>query len=355
MLRALVTLNVLLVAIFGALLAVDRWFDTRDLAQRKAESTFHSLLDGETPRVAEIVRIDLTFPAVSESVRYQRQGEFWRLPAYRDGFGLAQELDGIVKSLLESRGTVAGQLPLHAEHFGFAAARTLIAEFYDGGDVRKLRAQLGRVAPGQRSDECYVAAEGRDRVLHFGANPWSYIPTELDPRFPPLLDVKVVPTALRRGLPARISFAGDGVEIRVITRREAPKDPSVGARPDQGPRYEWFGVLGGATGETELRVNDRAAFTYCQTLATLAFDELVGLHATHKELVAQATLVLTIEYDGKLEDTLRVAEATPSGRVALRHTATDLVCYVARDVAASLVPSRQALLEPNPAPSPAPK
>jgi hypothetical protein len=301
-----------------------------------------------------VARVDLTLPGSGTKWTYVRREESWHLPRYHDGFGIGQELEGLLKAFLDGHGTVVGRMPGDAEHFGIVSGRTLEADLYDAGSKLLLHAIAGSVAPGQRSGECFAAAEGIDRILHMDSNPWPYVQRTPDDRFPPLLDTKVIPVALRRGLPAKLVFGGENPPaIREIIRRETPKDQRAAFGPDRGPRYEWYGtVAGGTVAGAEQRLNDNAAFGYAGYLSSLVFDDLLGPKAGREALFERPTLTVTIEYDGNVKDTLILGVAGRGGMLHLLHSTTGQVFLVSPEKAKGLTPDVKALLEPPRQPPP---
>ncbi len=347
--RALLALNLVLLACLGVLWALDASLEARRKAARSADSAFHSLADAGTPAVASVARVDLTLPGSGTKWMYVRREESWRLPQYRDGFGMGQEIEGLLKAFLEGHGTVVGRMTSGAEHFGIVRGRTLEADLYDAGSTLILHALAGSVAPGQRSGECFAAAEGIDRVLHMDSNPWPYVQWTAESRFPPLLDTKVTPVALRRGLPAKLIFGGESPPaIREVIRREVPKEQRMALGPDRGPRYEWYGTAAGG----EQRLNDNAAFGYAGYLSSLAFDELLGLKTGREALFERPPLTVTIEYDGNVKDTLILGAAGQGGSFHLLHSTTGQVFLVSPEKAKGLTPDVRALLEPPRQPPP---
>ncbi|HVR74190.1 MAG TPA: hypothetical protein VMT52_07660, partial [Planctomycetota bacterium] len=301
MMRALSILNVALLVLLGVLWTFDATLESGRESERASDSKFHALSGPDALAVTDVKRLDLSLPGSGVKWTYTRRDDGWHLPQYRDGFGLGQEIEGFLKAILDGRGTVVGRVPGDAEHFGISPGRTIEAEIHDGAGSLRLHAIAGSVAPGQRASECYLTARGRDTILHMNSNPRPYVESAGDGRFPPLLDTRVIPLALSRGLPARISFTGEAAPpVGELMRREIPRERLMAMGGDRGPRFEWFGT----TAEGEKRVNDTAAFTYTGFLSRLAFDELVGPRTGREAGLEKPSLLVTLEYDGGTKDTL---------------------------------------------------
>jgi hypothetical protein len=346
--RALLVLNGILVVSLGVLWVLDASLEARREGQRAADSAFHALSEPDPVKVADVTRIALTLPGAGTSSgtewMYVRRGDGWHLPQHRDGFGIGQEIEGFLKALLESRGTVVGRVPADLEHFGISAGRTVEAKLYDSTDELLLHALCGSVAPGQRSTESFLTATGRDTILEMRSNPHSYIQWDRQGGLPPLLDTRVIPLALGRGLPSKISFSGEGAPaVREMLRRDIPMERRLAARFDRGPNFEWFGTTAG--GET--RINDDVSSGYVSFLSSLVFDELLGPR-TRSGLnlsLEKPSLAITIEYDGGPTDTLRGWQEAGGARYHLHHSATDQVFVISEEKAKKLVPDAKALLE----------
>jgi hypothetical protein len=346
--RALATLIVLLAACLGGLWAAGRALEAGRERERAADSAFHRIHGTDTPPPASVGRIDLTIPGAGEEWSYVKEADGWRMPRYRQGFAKGRALEGLAGAFLEGRGTIVGRMPGDAERFGIVRGKALEAKLRDSSGNLLVHALAGRVPPGQRSSECFVAAEGRDPILHLDSNPWVHVEWSRGDRFPPLLDPKVIPEALGRGLPARIELGGSSPPaIQALIRREAPRDPRMPM--DRGPRYEWFGAFA----EGERRLNDQAAFAYLSAISGLGFEELLGPQAEGAGPFVSPELTVMLEYDGGAKDTLILGGAAPGGARHLLHSTTRQGFLIAAAGARGLSPDVKALLESPPAP-PAP-
>lgn len=345
--RSLLVLDVVLLCGVGTLWWMNRAWDARQDESRVAESTFRAIGGEATPSVASISRIDLTLPGSDRHWVAERRKEGWRLPAYRNAFALPDAIDGLLKALLESRGTAVGHLGTEADRFGLTPNGTLEARLYNSPGALVLHVIAGDVAPGQHADECFVAVVGQDSILQVNANPWTM--AKLDPAspFPPFTDPRVIPAVLDRGIPARVRFSGSAAPALTIVRRNFPVEEMMRTQ-GKGPRFLWTGTMP----DGEKRLNDAAAWKYMNGLATLAFDDLVGSRKAKDEIFAQPSLVITIENDGGASDTLTLGTRDPKGRVHVSNSSTSQVFLISPAKAAALVPDLKTLLEPMPASAP---
>jgi hypothetical protein len=239
---------------------------------------------------------------------------------------------------------VVGRVPADSAHFGIGPGSTE-AELFDASGELRLHALCGRVAPGQRSSECFATATSRDTILHLRANPRSYIQWSPESGLPPLLDTRVIPLALGRGLPAKVSFGGaEAPAVREMVRREIPMERRVRMGP-YGPTFEWFGT----TAEGETRINDQVSFAYLGSLAELVFDELLGPRTDSEPAREKPSLTIAIEYDDTQTDTLSLGpQADGSGLYFLHHSTTNHLFLVSPEKASGLVPDAKALLDVPP-------
>ena len=340
--RALLFLNLLLALVLGGLWWLDGSLESRFETKRRSVSIFLPLATSGAPTVASVARIELMLPGSSATWVYAHEKDGWHLPEYRGAFARSAELEAILKALLDGRGTIVGRVPADAAHFGLEAAEALHADLFDVAGDALLLAQVGRVAPGGRQSESFMAAKGSDVILHMNANPWSSIQWKPGVLFPPLLDMRVIPLALGRRSAREITLAGPGSgALKRIERREVPEDPRLGMR---GPSYEWYGAH---AADPERRLNDRAAFAYARSLAALAFDEFVGTRRQHPAGFEQPALIVTLNYDGDATDTLTLGARTAQGLHRLHQSTTDQVFLINAQKAQALRPNLDAFLEAN--------
>ena len=348
--RLLFRMNFALTVALGALLGLDWTLESRREAQRLFDSAFHAIHDAATPPVASVTRLELLLPGSAKRWTLEKRPEGWRLPDYREAFALGQEVDGLLKALLESRGTIVGNFSGDAAHFGFVPGRILEAWLYGASSSLLLKGMAGSVAPGQRSGECFLAAEGFDRILLSNANPWPHVQWDATSHFPPLTDLKVMPSALRRGYASRVVFGGEAApQVRDLIRREVPTD-RLNPLADRGPRFEWFGTFV----EGEKRINDNVASGYLGAVTGLLFDDLLGDFKGREALFAKPVLTITLENDGGSKDTLTIGTRDPNGFNYLLNGSSGQVFLISTSRLSSLTPDVRALLELPSAPPPMP-
>jgi hypothetical protein len=348
--RVLFFTNLALAIVLVVLWRVEVALESGREAVRRADSAFHALAGPGGPEAKDIGRIDFTLPGAETRWGYARRPEGWRIPQYREAFATGSAIDGILRAFLESRGTAIGRMPADAEHFGIVPGKTFAVDFQDAAGKSLLRAVAGSVAPGQRSGECFATAGENGAILHLNANPWPYA-GEWTPRdrFPPLTDRRVTAQALGRGLPAKVTFAGEEPPaVRELIRREIPLEQRL-PMGDRGPRFEWFGT----TAEGEKRLNDEAAFAYVHAVTSLEYEDLLGPRAPHEAVFARPANAIVLEYDGGTKDTLTLGTPAANGLHHLHNSAADQVFLIAAAGAAALTPDVAALLQP-PRPRPAP-
>ncbi len=335
--------TVLVVAV-AALGALDLALGAARERTRRAEAELVRLVPVRVFELAEVERLDLTLGDGSGTWTYLKRSGAHRIPRYRDAYALSPSVESIEKALVEGRGTRAARFPAAAERYGLSPRTAMKLELRDRDGYLLLEALAGRVAPGERGDECYVAQAEGESVLLLNANPWSPLALAGDGHLPPLIDTRVVPGALQRASIARIGVTPTPSGLAELTRREIPRDPES-REPDRGPRFEWTASFleGG-----ERRVNDVAAGRYAAFVAGLSFDDLVGPASTERARAGAPVLTLVLHYDGGAEDTLTLGSRTPDGRHFLHSTATDQVFLLGSGDAAQLLPDVGALLAPMP-------
>jgi hypothetical protein len=173
--RALLVMNLLLALTLGALWQLDASLEERFEKERRAASRFLSLPATRGALVGGVARLELTLPGSPTTWVYTREKDGWRLPEYRGAFALGRELEAVLKALLEQKGTMVGSVPADETHFALEPAEALRANLFDRAGESLLSARVGRVAPGKRSGESFMTAEGSDVILHMNANAWSPI------------------------------------------------------------------------------------------------------------------------------------------------------------------------------------
>ena len=343
--RGLLALNAILLACLCLLWTIDASTQKKSDARLAADSQLHPLAGEGTIAVDQVRGLQISLPPSGSKWIYERREDGWHLPQFRNGFGLTQEIEGFLRSILEGRGTIAGRKSSDAKRFGLVEGEAMEAEIADGQGHLRLRAMFGSVAPGQRSSECFAAAAESDSILHLNSNPRAFIAPVTPDQLPPLLDRRVIPLALARGMPLKVTLAGEGTQgIPALIRRDIPKEQLADRRPDRGPSFEWYGVF--KDGEKVL--NEMAVASYISALSDLLFDELLGQRSGLSLDGWQASLTVTLEYEGGTTDLLSLGSQPVQGLRLIHHSATDQVFLISEKKAQGLIPDVEAFLRPSP-------
>ena len=333
-----------LLPILGAVLAVligaDLWIDQHQKEMRLEAGTLLPLFDPADEVVPErIRRIEVRAPGGRHLWVYEKQGKIWRYPSYHGAYVQEDRVDFLLRSLLETYGTVVsgddrdyGLLPQQA-------VEVLLAE--DSGVLADVL--VGRGAPGRRTGEAYVR-RNRDgsRIRHQHANPRH----ALAGGNPPMLDPFLFPKVLERNTIVQINFASEKPAPRQL--RRVPRPP-----PAEGPylprpgeyAYDWVATFDGGS-DTCLTAN---LFAYTAFLKELRFESLRDPCAGGYSFSDSERIELTDE-DGTV-DVLHVGRRE-GDLVFVRNEAAGLVCAVDAGRAELLFPGHSALTDTLPEPSP---
>ncbi len=353
--RSITLLILFLVVSLGSLWGLDLYLEKRERQQRLHDSTFRLLAAGTALSVEQVGRIVLSLRNSDKTWTFRRGDPGWRLPEYHDAFALGPELDGILRAVLEGRGTIVGRSPEDSRHFGVTSRDTMKLALFDRGDTLLMRVRVGLIVPGQRARECYMAVEGRPSIYPMNSNAWGTLKWTPESSFPPLLDRRVIPGALERRFVARITFGGTRAPLLgEIVRKDLPLDPKRFMRPDRGPRFEWYGTLESGS---KRRLADADTLAYVNFLRNLVFDGLAGNRSSLSREFQDPVLTVTLEYDGNVKDVLELGVGKGQDHYYLSNATTGQVFLVSAGNAAALTPDCEALLkEPaRPATSPAPR
>ena len=280
--------------------------------------------------------------AGGRSWTYVLRDSTWRYPAYFDAFVQSNRVDQYLKSLLQATATVVGSKPSDWKHFGLAPGQAIKTDLVDPAGVALLSAWIGRGAPGTGASESYIRLAAADTVYHLHANPL----LALDNANPPMLDRRVLPQALVRRSIAKITFEHQGplqTLYRVETAAALPTAP--GAPPD-GPTYAWLATFAAAQ-DTVLNTN---AFAYTYFLTRLTYEALHDPRTP--DAFAAPVGKLHLEDDAGTVDVLEVGNQNAAGHTYLRHATTGHLYSLKAEKSALLFPSRAALTDTLPDPSP---
>ena len=85
---------------------------------REAGSTFVSLVENDALAVQEISKVEVILSGGEIAWSYDRVDGLWRLPKFAGAFALNEEVDSLVKMLLEGRGRPIGSRLENEAHYG---------------------------------------------------------------------------------------------------------------------------------------------------------------------------------------------------------------------------------------------
>jgi hypothetical protein len=337
--RSISLLILFLGASLGSLWGLDLYLEKKTRQQRLQDSIFRSLAQGTAISVEQVGRVVLSLPNSDTTWIFRRGDPGWRLPEYHDAFVLGPELDGILKAVLEGRGTIVGRAPEDSPHFGVTSQDVMKLDLFAIGDAPLMNVWVGRIAPGQRARECYMTVEGRASIYHMNSNAWGPLKWTPGSSFPPLLDRRVIPGALGRRFVARITFGGTQAPLlREIVRKDLPMD----LRPDRGPRYEWYGTL--ENGSKKLLANSDT-LNYVNSILNLDFDELAESRSSFAREFRDPALTVSLKYDGDATDLLELGVKKGQDRYHLSNATTGQVFFLSAKKVATLIPDGEALLK----------
>lgn len=273
--------------------------------------------------------------AGGRSWTYVLRDSTWHYPAYFDAFVQSNRVDQFLKSLLQATSTVVGSEPGDWQHFGIAPGQAIKTDLVDPAGVALLSVWIGRGAPGPGASESYIRLAAANTIYHLHANPL----LALDNANPPMLDRHVLPETLVRRSIAKITFEHSGL-LQTLYRVE-----TAAAFPD-GPTYAWLATFA-ATADTVLNAN---AFAYTSFLTRLTYEALHDPRTP--DAFAAPAGKLHLEDDAGTVDVLEVGSQNAAGHTYLRHASTGHLYSLKAEKSALLFPSKAALTDTLPDPSP---
>ena len=262
--------------------------------------------------------------------QYVRRGGNWHFPAYHRAFALNRRVEYLLQSLLATPATFVSAEPGDLARYGLGPGSIRI-HLLDPQGRPLLEVRQGRGAPGVRAGESYIQRVGADSIFHLHAHPAHALDTAPPA---PMLDRRVLPQALQRKGLRRIAFAGDpAYPVQSLSRQLK----AMTAAGPMMPTYEWV-VSSAAGAEVCLSPSVEA---YADFLKRLTWS---ALHDPGQAFAPARYLYLEDE-DGVI-DTLAL------GSDYLRLHTTGHICSITPAKAALLFPTRAALLDTLPQPSP---
>lgn len=272
----------------------------------------------------------LEIHAAGRRWQYVRRGSSWHFPAYHRAFALNRRVEYLLQSLLATPATFVSAEPGDLARYGLGPGSIRI-HLLDPQGRPLLKVRQGRGAPGPRAGESYIQRVGADSIFHLHAHPAHALDTAPPA---PMLDRRVLPQALQRKGLRRIAFAGDpAYPVQSLSRQLK----AMTAAGPVMPTYEWV-VSSAAGAEVCLSPSVEA---YADFLKRLTWS---ALHDPGQAFAPARYLYLEDE-DGVI-DTLAL-----SGDYLRLHT-TGHVFSITPAKAALLFPTRAALLDTLPQPSP---
>jgi hypothetical protein len=188
-----------------------------------------------------------------------------------------------------------------------------------------------------------VKKAGSDTILHLHANPH----LALGQGDPPMLDPHVLPRALERRSIAKIIFEHDSNPLQSLRRVQIlPAGPAASGRPPRGPAYAWLATSGGRE-DTCLSAN---AFAYTSFLTRMTYQSLRDPRSS--DYGFSSATRLRLEDEEGVVDVLEVGGRDEAGNTFLHHRTTGQVLAIAPQQAELLFPTRAALMDTLPEPSP---
>ena len=268
---------------------------------------------------------------------YVRHGGTWHFPAYHRAFVLNRRVEHLLQSLLATPATFVSDEPGDLARYGLGPGRVRI-HLLDQQGRPLLEVRQGRGAPGARAGESYIQRVGADSIFHLHAHPVHALDTAPPA---PMLDRRVLPQALQRKGLRQITFSGDpSYPLQALSRQLKP----MTAPGPMMPTYEWI-ALSAASADTCLSANAEA---YADFLKRLTWSALHDPSRT--DAFAQASYLYLEDEEGTI-DTLAIGAADDRGRYLRLHT-TGHVCSITPEKSQLLFPTRAALLDTLPQPSP---
>lgn len=294
-------------------------------AGRRTAGALRLLTPAPTSAIAQI-----EIHAAGRRWHYVRRGASWHFPAYHRAFALNRRVEYLLQSLLATPATFVSAEPGDLARYGLGPGSIRI-HLLDSQGRPLLEVRQGRGAPGARAGESYIQRVGADTIFHLHAHPVHALDTTPPA---PMLDRRVLPQALQRKGLRRIAFAGDpAYPVQSLSRQLR----AMTAAGPVMPTYEW--VASSAAGaEVCLSPSVEAYVAFLKHLTWSA------LHDPGQALAPARYLYLEDE-DGVI-DTLAV------GAHYLRLHTTGHIFSITPAKAALLFPTRAALLDTLPQPSP---
>jgi len=335
--RLILAAGILLVLLVG----LERTLTNQREAARRLASTIRPLLGTENRTADSVHILRATFRGTTWT--YRLIEDIWRYPADHNAFVLAEPLERVINGVIDARGTpIVNKHPTTA-HYGLDKSQRLTIDLTDATHTWTQTVHIGRSLPGKETQEAYMRAGGNDTLFHAHTDPRPIFLSRRIPGRPPLIDPKVLPSALERQSIVHIAFMDPGNPVQNLRRIEIEQKKEASPKPQDGPIYEWHATIQNRT----RKVSNTAVYAYLGFLRRLQYDALLdpAQHTANK----RRDLVLTD--DAGISDTLSIGPQLPNGYTVVRnHTAIQLMSISTPKT--TLVFPSESLLDSLPKPSP---
>lgn len=316
-------------------------------ARRSAESTFVALVANEALQAKDITKVEVVLPEELIRWEYKRIDGFWRLPDFAGVFALNGEVDNVVKMLLQGRARPVGEMPADEARFGLLPNSALkLTLFQDSTEL--LGIKVGALAPGAAKDERYVVVGADETIYLLNSNPGTFF---LEGEPPTMVDTHILPRALPRGMPARISFAGSRVsDLREMVIKQLPVDTKK-QREDIGnekknkknePTHEFIGTL--MSGATKM-FDDADGMMYVNKTVDIEFDKIVGsispVQVEYRKF-DDPIIEVTLHYDNAPSISLAVSGSLIDGKNPILNRSTGQMFVIDSEKVDALIPNLKA-------------
>jgi hypothetical protein len=327
------------------LVSITLFRDAQTRTARESESAFVSLVEDDSIREQSLSRVEVVLPGGEVAWNYARVEGLWRLPEFDGAFALNEEVDNLVKILLQGRARPIGSGPAEEARHGLLPGDRITLSLFQG-DKRIVRLFVGALAPGGAKDERYVHKNGDDTVYLLTSNPAVFF-EQGEP--PALLDRHILPRALPHGMPHVITFSGSrSHQLGELTIKRLPVDPKEEERltkdknAKRQPTHEFIGTL--VSGDTKT-FDDTDGMTYVNALLNIEFDKIVGsispVQIEYRKF-DEPVIDIILTYDKDNSINLSVSGTLIEGKYPILNKATGQMFVVSSEKVDSLIPTLKA-------------
>lgn len=324
--------------LLGLLFATERLVEHRREAHRRQMATLRLLPVVEGVSTDAIRHLKITFGDTAWTYRFDNA---WRYPAYENAYVLGDQIRGFIEGIAASHGTVVATNRRDAARYGIDAPDVLTVTLQDSTGAWTQTILIGHSLP-RAAQEAYMAVADNDTLFHVHADPRPILSHLRHPRRAPLIDPKVLPSALPRRAIAHIAFRAPDYPVSGIERVEIKSDDPM-HRLQDGPMYEWYATIG----QSRRKIDNPATYAYLSFLGRITYADL---HAPKADYGFDGRTIALTDDAGATE-ILDIGGQSPDGHTYVRHHTTGLVMTLAPEKADLLFPS-PGILDALPDPSP---